>query len=367
MFQRLTDPAVSPDARAALVDVVADVLGGETPPPHAEALVALRDAARDPERQIAVRAVLALARLGDDGDLALVAEQTLDVARPVAAAAEAALGTLAARFPTAARALADRVARDEAYRLPAAIVIGALATASPFAERDAIFLAHAATTGDTRARRAAVEAVAALRAEVGSAYPAALEVLSFALTDEEHEVQTAAARALGRLCSAPDAPRPGDVLDLVDRSGAVDLVATAVRSMGEGMIAAALRRIGHDGGDPQNPRSAGGPHPELVSALALLAREGQGPVAVAAIDALANAHRTAEDGAAVISGDAGALDALAGALDHPEEDVAKAALFKLAAVGPAAVRPLEKALAHPSPAVRELAAEILRDLREMGG
>jgi HEAT repeat protein len=300
-----------------------------------------------------------LAHLGNDGDLALVAEQTLDAARPVAAAAEAALGTLAARFPAAARALADRVARDEAYRLPAAIVIGAVAASSPFAERDAIFLAHAATTGDTRARRAAVEAVAALRSEVGSAYPAALEVLSFALTDEEHEVQSAAARALGRLCSAPDAPRPGEVLDLVDRSGAVDLVATAVRAIGEGMIAAVLRRS----------YVGGAPYREIVASLALLAREGQGPVAVAAIDALANARRTAADNAGGddAGNEGGALDALAGALDHPEEDVAKAALLKLASAGPAAIRPLEKALAHPSPAVRELAAEILQDFRETGG
>ncbi len=47
--------------------------------------------------------------------------------------------------------------------------------------------------------------------------------------------------------------------------------------------------------------------------------------------------------------------------------MAKAALFKLASAGPAAIRPLEKALAHPSPAVRDLAAEILQDLRETGG
>ena len=260
------------------------------------------------------------------------------------------------------------MARDEAYLLPAAIVIGALGSASTlqnarersatslqerpatlFDERDAIFLAHAATAGDTRARRAAVEAVSALRAEVGSAYPAALEVLSFALTDEEHEVQTAAARALGRLCSAPDAPRPGDVLDLVDRSGAVDLVATAVRAIGEGMSAAASRRHAS-------------PSSEIVSALALLARGAQSPVAIAAVDALAHAHRVsgAEERLPTIDG-------LAGALDHPDEDVVKAALLKLGPAGPSAGPALRKALAHGSAAVRELAAEILGDVRERGG
>jgi HEAT repeat protein len=362
LFERLADTAVPSDARAALVDVIADLLDGELresarqggrPP---AALGALRGAARDPDRQVAVRAIRAIARLGDESDLLLCAEQTLDPARPVAVAAEGALGALAARFPVAARAFADRVARDETYLLPAAIVIGALGAAAPFEDRDAIFLAHAATAGDTRARRAAVEAVSALRAEVGSAYPAALEVLSFALTDEEHEVQTAAARALGRLCSAPDAPRPGDVLDLVDRSGAADLVATAVRAIGEGMSAAASRRQ---------------PSPELVSALALLVRSAQSPVAIAAVDALAHAHRVSttirRSDAEGPSTTTTILDALAGALGHPDEDVVKAALLKLAATGPAARASLAGALEHGSAAVRDLATEILADLRETGG
>src|SRR6185312_14113977 len=74
MFQRLADSAISPEARAALVDVVADILGAGDPSasPRPAALEALRGAVRDPERQIAVRAVRALAHLGNDGDLALV-------------------------------------------------------------------------------------------------------------------------------------------------------------------------------------------------------------------------------------------------------------------------------------------------------
>ncbi len=321
------------------------------PMPPEGLLVALRGAARDPDRHVAVRALRALSRLGDEDDLALAAEQTLDLERPVAAAAEGALAALAARFPAAARALVDRRARAEAYLLPAAIVIGALgsspssasssSTAPAIAERDAIFLAHAATAGDTGARRAAIEAVSALRAAVGAAYPAAMEVLSFALTDEEHEVQTAAARALGRLCSAPDAPRAAEILDLVDRGGAPDLVAVTVRSIGEGMAAASAPPPG-----------------ELVSALALLARGAPSPVAVAAIDSLGRAHR---------AGASAALGALAGAVDHPDEDVVKAALLKLAdcadvASSPgAADRGAGQGLAHPSAAVRALAVETLAE------
>ena len=46
---------------------------------------------------------------------------------------------------------------------------------------------------------------------------------------EEHEVQIAAARALGRLCAFSESARASEILDLVERSGASDLVATTVR------------------------------------------------------------------------------------------------------------------------------------------
>ncbi len=354
MFLRLADPSVPPDARAALVDVIFDVLVDDAgADARSTALAALREAARDPERAVAVRALRALARLGDAADLALAAEQTLAPARQVAVAAEGALAALAGRFPAAARALADRIAQtpgDQGLFLPAAILIGALGASSSFEERDAIFLAHAATAGDTRARRAAVEAVSALRASVGGALPVAMEVLSFALTDEEHEVQMAAARALGRLCSAPNAPRAGDVLDLVDRSGAADLVAAAVRAIGEGMTLAYQQRLSL----PPAP-----PSTELVAALALLARGAASQVAIAAVDALGHAQRAGQDG-----GDA-AIEALGAALGHPDEDVVKAALLKLAdcaAVRPAAaIAVIARGLEHPAAGVRLLAVEILAE------
>ena len=129
-----------------------------------------------------------------------------------------------------------------------------------------------------------------------------MEVLSFALTDEEHEVQLAAARALGRLCSAPDAPRAGDVLNLVERSGAPNLVAATVRAIGEGMSAtyharlAESRRVNSLPARPPPGKAGLFPSPappsaELVSALAFAAREAPSPVAMAAVDSLGHAHR----------------------------------------------------------------------------
>lgn len=336
MVARLGDGAASAETRAALVDAISEV--GQRAGATASAMDALRAAALDPDRHVAVRALRALSHLGAEADLPLVAARTLTDARPVATAAEGALAALAARFPAAARAFVDGLAHDEASILPGAIALGAAAAASVFEERDATFLAHAATAGDTRARRAAVQAVAELRATVGAAFPGAMEVLRIALADEEHEVQTAAARALGRVCTAKDPPRAGDILDLVDRSGQGDLLAATVRAIGEGMV-----------------QARGVVSAELVPALGLFARGAPSPVAIAAVEALGEAER---------AGAPTALEALAAALDHPDEAVVKAALLKLAAAAPAglaAPAALIRGLEHPSTAVRVLAVEMLAD------
>jgi HEAT repeat protein len=335
MVARLGDVATPPEARAALVDAIREVAQQAGAAASAPAMPALRAAARDADRHVAVRALRALSHLGEETDLPLVAAQTLSGVRPVATAAEGALSALAARFPAAARALVDGLAPDEASILPGAIALGAASAASVFEERDATFLARAATAGDTRARRAAVQAVSELRGAVGAAFPGAMEVLRIALADEEHEVQVAAARALGRMCTARDPPRASDVLELVERSGEADLIATTVRAIGEGM-ARAQGRVAAD----------------LVPALGLFARGAPSPVAMAAVEALGEAQR---------AGAPEGVDGLAAALDHPDEAVVKAALLKLAAAGPVALPVLARGLEHPSTAVRILAAEMLAD------
>jgi HEAT repeat protein len=355
MVARLGDASVPAEGRAALVDAVGEVMaGGGAAALLAEPLAALRRAARDPERQVAVRALSALSRLGEAKDLDLCADLVLAEARPLAAAAEGALAALAARFPAAARAFVDSSDGDEARILAAAIALGAVVSAADFGERDATFLAHAAIMGDPRARRAAVHAVSEVRA-AGAPFPAAMEVLRLALTDEEHEVRVAAARALGRLCTAKDAPHASDVLDLVDRSGQADLVATTVRAIGEGL------RLAREAGRAAAPD-------DLVPALGLFARGAPSPVAMAAVEALGQAER---------AGAPSAVEALAAALDHADVAVVKAALLKLAASaggaegasGPAAqaaLRALERGLDHPDAAVRVLAAEMLAEGREGG-
>jgi len=337
MLAYLADPSSLVEARAQLVDVLAEIASHSRGVEAAGVLTALRRAAGDRAPYVAAGALNALAYLGDETDLALTTEGTLSPHRMIAGAAEAALSTLAGRFPEAARVYVANLVESEPYHLAAALVMGALAILGADAGEDAAYLAHVATTGDTQARRAAVLAVA----EIGGA--AAMEVLSFALADEEREVRFAAARALGLRCVVLASPSPGEILDLVERTGTSDLVATTVRAVGEGMSLAHSERRSV----PPAP-----PPPELIAVLALFARGAPSVVALAAVDAL---------GQAIAAGTASACDALAEALEHLDASVAKAAAFKLSetALGREA---LGRSLEHHAASVRLLVVEMLAEV-----
>ncbi len=138
-----------------------------------------------------------------------------------------------------------------------------------------------------------------------------MEVLSFALTDEEHEVQVAAARGLGRLCSAPYALRADD--------GARASWAARARTTSSwrwrcGRRARWMSAAHHD-------RRAIPAADLVLGRSSRLAREAPSPVAIASVDALGHACHARALGAAL---------GIAAALDHADEDVVKAALLKLA-------------------------------------
>ncbi|HEY4121121.1 MAG TPA: HEAT repeat domain-containing protein, partial [Byssovorax sp.] len=192
LVARLGDVATPPASRAEVVDLVASMALEQDPGrvPWAELLAALRAAAGDVDRRLATRALAALARVGTIDDLELLASASLSADRALAWAGEAALSRLVTRFPGAARTFFDRLVGDEAWTLPLAALLGALSAMGKARPDDMGFLAHAATSGGPAARRAAVAAAA----QIGGAV--ALEVLSFALADEEPDVQLAAARGL---------------------------------------------------------------------------------------------------------------------------------------------------------------------------
>jgi hypothetical protein len=226
------------------------------------------------------------------------------------------------------------------------------------ASADVAMLAHASASGDARTRRAAVAAVA----DVGLAQGAApTDVLGFALADEERAVQLAAARGLGRLAvpvriGGPDGappsqpmarwPRVAELLGTVGGTGDVDLLAAAVRSLGDALTAAFE-------GTRASARPATDELGEIVEALEPLVVSAPNTVALAAVDALARATEAP-----------GRAGAIARALEHSDSDVVRAALLKLPAVGDlvTATRHLTSCLDHPSADVRALAAELLEEL-----
>jgi HEAT repeat protein len=336
LIAAVSDGEGEPETRAELIRVLAEIVE-ENPEIEGDPalLTALRAAACDAEPRVAVSALGALARLGTADDLETVAELTLSESRALALAAADALAELCLQNPEAARAHAELLARDGARFLPAVIELGALAASGLCDPGTPLFLAQVAATGNTAARRAAVLAAAELDV------PLTLEVLRIALTDEEHEVQLAAARAIGhRVAGAlSTSTSPAELLDPVEHAGEVDLLAAAVRAIGERIGLAHAER-----------RSAPPPAPELLALLAHHAQSALSPVALAAVDALGQAS----------SFGAAPARALASALEHPESSVARAAAFKLSET-PAGQEALIDALAHPTPAVRVLVAEMLLD------
>ncbi|MDI3288923.1 HEAT repeat domain-containing protein [Polyangium sp. 15x6] len=334
------------DVRAALIEVAAAIaLSPGAPARPYTLLAALRKVALEDERRVATSALFALSKLGTEDDLQLAAHLVASPSRPVAHAAEGALASLATRHEKAARALGDTLVNEAGDNtFAAAIILGALAAtrsaeSPPPSPGDLGFLARAAAAEDVRTRRAAIGAVA----EIGG--DSALDVLSLALADEEREVQLAAARALGYLGAAarrretsPDAHEPPSlrtILDIAGRSMDAELVATAIRALGE-----ALSTI--------PPDAAGRAAAALIEALAPLAREAEAAVAIAAAEAIGRLRW----------GTAGRQPALVAALDHPDAAVVKAAMLKVETSGPDG-EALLRLLDHPSPDVRLLAAETI--------
>ncbi len=345
LVAKLASPSVAAGARADLLDAVAAMALEQDPTrvPWTELLAAVRTAAGDGDRRLATVALSALARVGPSDDLELCARATLSRDRGQARTAESALSRLAARLPGAARGFYEAHHGDASLALAMATILGALSESGAAQPSDMTWLVQAATAGSPDARRAAVAAAA----QVGG--PAAMEALSFALADEVPEVQLAAARGLGHLCATatvvragprdtiPDllpnsSRRPGEILQLVERSGAPELVAATVRAIGDGIAAL-----------------DGEPDQDLLYALASFARHAASPVALASVDALAQAPDSSQSALAIAAG-----------LEHKDDGVVSAAVLKLSS-RTHGWETIGQALGHPSVSVRVLAAEALAD------
>jgi HEAT repeat protein len=305
--------------RALGIETLARLVDGASPD-AALAADAIRAALTDPSPDVVASALEALATLGDALSFGPAAELLRSDNPRVGRAATVALGALARRQPAAAREFTLSVHADGPDAHAGAVVLGALG--SPVLgtlEQDVAFLSNILAHGDPLPRRAALEALANLVSAQ------AIEVVAFALADEEPEVRRTAVRALGRMRTPEgDAPGLSHLLRLAQRGDDDALVIDAVHALG----------------DADDPRA--------YEVLLRLLQEGTPVVAVAAVEALGNLPASRRIGA------------LAVGLSHPDPEVVKASLQRLATQPePEALGQLLGGLEHPAWDVRRLAADLL--------
>lgn len=275
-------------------------------------LAAVREALSDASAEVVAPALKSLAIVGSAEDLAAVGLHVASQDPKVAGAAHAALLAIASRHLDVARVAATGVDPRGDAALMATLLLDALARGRASRPEDAEFLAIALTHREAAVRRAAIEALASLGGE-----DAAVAV-TFSLADEEPVVAHAAIRALGRLGRAEQL---------------AELAATTRDPIRIGSVLRALKDA-----DPERAFAAARP----------LLRSKEAAVAAAAVEVVG-----------AIPGEA-RIEALMGAADHPDHEVAKLALAQLANTGDErALASLARAIEHEAEAVRRYAAELL--------
>ncbi|MDP8999890.1 MAG: HEAT repeat domain-containing protein, partial [Myxococcota bacterium] len=303
-----------PTIRAAALSLAASLAGADA----GKVRDALRVALDDTSLEVVACAIEALATFGDANDLHRVAPMTGHSDPRIAAAAANTVWGLAARHVDAARAL---LKGGLAGHDPLALrLLGAIASTQTLGDDEIRVLERALAHERPQVRCAAIDALAEAGGE-----PAA-DAVTFALADEDHDVQLAAVRALGRLGHAE--PLVGVVSDTRDPV----LTAAALRALREAAPALA------------------------VAAACPLVKHGDAAIACAAVEAIG--HLSSSGAAASVA--LACEDALFWALDHPDVEVVKLALSLVGALPGA--RPLARlgmCLDHGSWQVRRVAAELL--------
>ncbi len=322
-----------PAVRAAALALAASLEGADA----SAVREALREALDSASLEVVACAVEALGPLGEGDDLRRIAALVEHTDQRIAAGATNAVSELAARHVEAARALLRDARSGHDPLALGCILLGAIASTQALSDEDVRLLERALAHDHPQVRRAAVDALGEAGGE------AAADAVVFALADEEHEVQLAAIRALGRLGRAD--PLVGLVTDTRDAV----LTATTLRALGDADPARAL------------------------SAAQRLVVRAEAAVACAAVEAIG--HLLERD-RAEHGGDSARLsqhvasaceDALFAALDHPDSEVVKLALALVGAQpGARAMARLGLCLDHASWEVRRVAAEMLGQDKSVG-
>ena len=306
----------APSLRGATISMLPQLALGSSKsassPAPSEGLMAVREALSDPSPDVVAPALKSLAIVGGATDLASVARHVTSSDPKVAGAAHVALFAIASRHLDAAREAAVGIDPRSDAALTATIVLDALARARANRPEDAEFLASALTHREASVRRGAIEALASIGGEDVAV------AVTLSLADEEPVVAHAAIRALGRLGR-------GEQL--------ASLAATTRDPIRLASVLRALREA-----DAERAFAAARP----------LLRSKEAAVAAAAVEVIGAIDVEAR------------IEALMGATDHPDHEVAKLALAQLANTGDErALASLARAIEHDAEAVRRYAAELL--------
>lgn len=312
----------APEERSVALELAADLARVE----HAsiagaqardKVLGTLRRGLRDHEPAVVAAAARSLASYADGSDAHMLVVCALSADAEVARAAARALERLVA---TARDAVERALGELEVEATQAAALASVLALLGGPEALDR--LRALLSSDDGHVRRAALHALG----RIGGTRAAQLVALS--LADEDNEVQVAAAQVLGRVR---------------DEHGGVPGVSElmlAARSEHAEVRAAVARALGHTG------------LARVIEPLCELSRDADSGVAIAAVDALGQLPGLALGGL------------FKDALLHSDREVVKAALRALASANDAnAPLELTAALAHDAWDVRQLAAELVGELR----
>ncbi len=180
-----------------------------------------RDALAHPSPDVIAAAINALGVHGDASDLLLVEDLTLHSEPRVATAARSSLAALSSRVPQEAVTRALAIPADSTRAMAACVMLQGSSAKLPPGPAMVAYLKRALMSGDARARRSAVEALAV------TSTAEAKDALALALADEERDVQIAAIRALGVLAHAPP------LVTLLASATDLEIVGAAYRALAE--------------------------------------------------------------------------------------------------------------------------------------
>jgi HEAT repeat protein len=312
-----------PSIRAAALELVASLEGAD----QAKVREALRAALDDVSVEVVSGAIEALGANGDARDLERIAMIAEHGDERIASAASNAAWELASRHVESARGLLGDTRFNQASPALGCVLLGAIASRQSLREDDIRALETALAHDRPQVRRAAIDALAQAGGE------AAADAVVFALADEEHEVQLAAVRALGRL-------------------GRADTLVGVVANTRDAVLTAAALRALADA-DPAR----------AVAAAFPLVKHPDAAIACTALEAIGHLVRTRISTSVAVSCE----DALFGGLDHTDIEVVKLALSLVGAQpGARALARLGFCLDHGSWEVRRVAAELLGQNRGPG-